>query len=70
MEKLYFNIFCRTILALQNGARIMEIGPGKRFCATFFARYYFYARADNMQKRGYWGAHGHLRVIKFERIDS
>ena len=41
----------------------MEIGPGKRFCATFFARYYFYARAYSMQRRGYCGAHGRLRVI-------
>ena len=39
-------------------------------CTTFYARYYFYARADSMQKRGYRGAHGRLRVIKLERIDS
>ena len=48
----------------------MGIGRGKRLCITFTARYYFYARADSMQKRGYRGAHGRLRVIKLERIDS
>ena len=40
----------------------------KELCITFTARYYFYARADSMQKRGYRGAHGRLRVIKLERI--
>ena len=48
----------------------MEICSGKGFCTTFSARYYFYARADSMQKRGYRGDHEHLRVIKLDRIDS
>ena len=45
----------------------MEIGWGK---TTFSARYYFYARADSMQKCSYRGARGRLRLIKLERIDS
>ena len=67
-EKLYFNIFCRAIQALQNGA--WESVGANDFVPLFPRGTIFYVCADSMQNRGYHRAHGRLRVIKLERIDS
>ena len=49
---------------------LWESVQAKHFVPLFFARYYFDALVDSMQKRSYRGAHGRLRVIKLEQIDS
>ena len=48
----------------------MEIGLGQNILYDFFREVLFLRAADSMQKRGYRRAHGHLRDIKLERIDS
>ena len=48
----------------------MGIGPREPKRTTFCARYSWRALADSMHKNGYRRAHGRLRVIGLERMDS
>ena len=62
MEKVYFNIFCKLY---SMGLELRKSVQAKRF-VPLFSRGTILTRV----KRGYRGAHGRLRVIKLEQIDS